>query len=156
MKTEWKSYWKRLWKETKASFLSTILISLVFFAAYYPMTSKGHQHINFYISFSFGFAVFFSIWILFASFYAFVTYLQIKRGGEVKLFKGANLIIALVGMGIGSVLGTSIKAKILGGTMTFNAVWFSILFGIFIALMFHFYYSFKTVSYTHLTLPTKA
>lgn len=155
MRKEWEIYWQRLWKETKFSFLSTVAISLVFFAAYFPVTPKGQQHINLFISFSFGFSIFICIGLLFATFYALVTHLQIKRAGEVQLFKGINLVIGLIGMGFGSLVGTAIKMKTLGGTMTFGTIWFSILFGIFITLMFHYYYSYKKSQQENLALNLK-
>lgn len=154
MRHEWREYWRHALKKSSSIFLC-IGVALIFFIANLPKIPQGMYLKNFLISISWGIIIYSFIWTSFAIAWAIVTFKQIKTGRVYEFNEIETSLIAFVGAILGVICAYYFSAWLYNKEVHFSNLWFSIVSGIFISLMFHFYYSSKFSKEENLELKAK-
>jgi LytS/YehU family sensor histidine kinase len=141
------------WNHLKGFALS-LGVSLVFYAINLPSLHSGREHARFILlAFIHGSIIYLCIAVLFRLQRAILS-----RGkgnapeDPLNMPLISHFVLAMSGCAMGLCLAGIISSWITGEPFTFSNFWESLVIGVFIALMFLFYYAFKNSSQENLKL----
>ncbi|MGZ3651976.1 MAG: sensor histidine kinase [Bdellovibrionota bacterium] len=127
----------------------SLAVALVFYLISIPRLHGLHEHVQFILVCAlYGMVIYTSIWALYAIQYAILR----KKENPAELSLPLHFFLSIGGCGIGLFLAGEIESRFTGDPFTFPKFWESFLLGIFIALMFQFYYAYKHSSQENLKL----
>ncbi len=152
MKTEWQIYWKEV-RQSLKGYLLAVGVSLTFYLFAIPRLHGAEQHGKFIlISMMYGTVVFTWIWCLYAIQLAIMVRQDTKRDRPLKISWPIHIFLSVTGTTFGLLSALYLEAKITGNPFTPAQFLESLLIGLFIAMMFQFYYAYKHSAQENLQL----
>jgi len=117
-----------------------------------PSIKSGGYGFSLLLCLAYGASIGFVIIVSFGTLYAVTIYRSIQVGVFNEPTQMINTMTGICSASLGVVLAQYIQSLILNRPMTLSSTWYSVIIGIFIALMFLFYYSWEAAKEENLKL----
>lgn len=152
MKSEWQDYWAAVRRNLKGYSLA-LGVSLVFYLFSIPNLSGAGQHVeSILICVVYGTVIYSWIMVLYSLYWALLTWRYTEQTRPAKLAWPVHVLLGFSGTALGLISAQLIQSMITGDPFSPNEFLNELTVGVFVALMFMFYYAYKNSAEENLQL----